>query len=158
ISDLTAVVGLTFSLARSDRASGTVSFDVTVTNTASHPLLLPVILQLTPQQHFDGEPLGAQGRAADGSWLIDLSSSLPPGGLLQPGQTTTGKTITALTPGRRPLAFDSSVTGFLGANSAPVFLSYPVSSATVGAAYSYQPVGFDKDGDGLTYVLVHAPI
>ena len=34
-------------------------------------MLLPLILQLTPLHHFDGEPLGAQGRAADGSWLID---------------------------------------------------------------------------------------
>src|SRR5205823_10831104 len=39
----------------------------------------------------------------------------------------------------------------------PVFLSYPITSATAGQAYSYQPLGFDKDGDSLTYVLVHAP-
>ena len=45
-------------------------------------------------QQFAGEPLDNLGRAADGTWLIDLSGSLPPSGLLGPGQSTTGQTIT----------------------------------------------------------------
>src|SRR5262249_17876181 len=77
ISDFTSVLNINFSLARSDRATGTISFDVTVTNNSDHRLQLPLVLHLTPLQHFEGEPLGATGRAADGSWLIDLSGNLP---------------------------------------------------------------------------------
>ncbi|MCB1942331.1 MAG: putative Ig domain-containing protein, partial [Candidatus Accumulibacter sp.] len=157
ISDLSAVLGLDFSLARSDRASGTVSFDVTLINHSQYRLLLPVVLQLTPLQHFEGEPLGNQGRAADGSWLIDLSGNLPASGILDPGQTTTGRTISVLGPDRHPVAFDPRVSGRLAGNHAPAFSSLPPATAAAGAAYIYQPVAADGDGDQLSYLLVRSP-
>ena len=86
ISDVTSVLNINFSLARSDRTTGTISFDVTVTNNSDHRLQLPLVLHLTPLQHFDGVPLGASGRTDDGSWLIDLSGNLPANGILEPAQ------------------------------------------------------------------------
>src|SRR6185369_10981426 len=116
-----------------------------------------LVLQLTPLQHFDGEPLGATGRAADGSWLIDLSDGLPASGILAAGQSTTGKTITVATSNRQPVAFDPGVSGVLTGNQSPVFLTYPVMSATAGQAYTYKTVAFDPNGDPLSYVLAKGP-
>ena len=97
-SDLSSVINLQFGTTRSDHATGTVSFDVTITNTSTHNVLLPVVLHLTPLDQFAGEPQGNIGRAADGSWLIDLSGDLPADGILEPGQSSTGQTITVTTP------------------------------------------------------------
>ena len=157
VSDVTSVLDIDFTDVRSDRSTGTVSFDVTVTNKSSHALVLPLILQLTPQQQFAGEPLGISGRAADGSWLIDLSDNLPANGVLAAGQSTSGRTVTVSTPDRQPVAFDPSVSGVLAGNHPPVFLTYPVMSATAGQAYTYKVVAYDKDGDPLSYVLVKGP-
>src|SRR5262249_17048737 len=66
ISDLTTSVSIRFTRARSLRSAHTISYDVSVTNTGTSTLLLPLVLQLHPAEHFDGEPLGNQGRAADG--------------------------------------------------------------------------------------------
>ncbi|MBT0664575.1 DUF2341 domain-containing protein [Geobacter pelophilus] len=45
----------------------------------------------------------------------------------------------------------------VGHNQPPVISSAPVTGATDGAAYSYQVVASDADGDALTYSLVTAP-
>src|SRR5205823_9865608 len=76
IADLTKALSLEFSDARSDRATQTVSYEVKVGNLTSHDLLLPLVLELDPQQQFDGVPVDAAGQAPNGAWLIDLSQSL----------------------------------------------------------------------------------
>ena len=157
ISDLTSVLDLRFTQSRSDRESGTVSFDVTVTNNSGHRLLLPLILQLSPTSHFDGEPLGSTGRTADGTWLIDLSENLPTNGILERGQSTSGRTVTVRIPSRRPVAFDPSVVGLPSANSLPVILTYPLTTATAAQIYHYQASAFDENGDDLSYLLVRGP-
>jgi hypothetical protein len=98
VTDISALVALQFSHSRLDRLDQTVSYDVTVTNTGTHALVLPVVLQLSPLAHFAGEPVGAQGRAADGSWLIDLSAALPDG-LLRPGSRSPAAPSRCRTPG-----------------------------------------------------------
>ncbi|MBL8480671.1 MAG: putative Ig domain-containing protein, partial [Rhodocyclaceae bacterium] len=157
ISDLSSVLRLHFFNARSDRLDGTVSYDVSVTNTGDHALLLPLILQLSPQQHFDGEPLGNAGRTADGSWLIDLSDALPAGGILAPGASTQGRTLSVLTPNRRPVAFASGVSGVIAGNHAPEFTSNPLVTATAGSNYRYQLASADPDDDPVSYVLTRGP-
>ncbi len=156
-ADLTTVIGLQFGLSRSDRQTGTVSFDVTITNTGSHELLLPVVLHLSPVNQFAGEPQGNTGRAADGSWLIDLSSDLPADGILQPGQSSSGETITVSTPGDETVNYDAGVTGVTAGNQAPGFVTNPVTTAAVGQPYRYQSMGFDLNGDALSYVLAAGP-
>ncbi|HEX4609016.1 MAG TPA: putative Ig domain-containing protein, partial [Urbifossiella sp.] len=156
-ADLSAVLSLHFSTARSDRATGTVSFDVTVTNTSPHDVLVPVVLRLTPVNNFPGQPQGNQGRAPDGSWLIDLGADLPADGILHPGQSSAGRTITIISTGGRTVAYDPGVTGVPQHNSAPVFVSLPVAGAVVGQPYQYQAIGFDPDGDALSYLLVRGP-
>ena len=156
-ADLSAVIDLQFLLSRSDRATGTVSFDVNITNTSSHALLLPVVLHLAPVNQFPGEPQGNQGRAPDGSWLIDLSGDLPANGILLPGQSSMGQTITISTTNGRPVAYDPWVSGVVAGNVAPVFVTNPVTTATIGQLYQYQALGFDTDGDQLSYLLDSGP-
>src|SRR6185503_9587370 len=79
ISDLTAFLAIEFTRARSHRGSATVSYDVQITNTGTNTVLLPLVLELDPTENFIGQPLGATGRSANGSWLIDLSSTLSSG-------------------------------------------------------------------------------
>src|SRR5262249_24188325 len=112
---------------------------------------------LTPTQRFTGEPEGNVGRAPDGSWLIDLSGNLPPDGILMPGQISTGCTLTIRNVNGHPVAFSPFVTGVPGENHAPVFVSDPVVEAAAGQPYEYQALGFDSDGDPLTYVLLQRP-
>src|SRR5439155_25203223 len=63
VADLTSVLKFQFTDARMLRSLQTVSYDVTVTNVGTQDLLLPLVLRLSPQQHFDGEPQGNLGRA-----------------------------------------------------------------------------------------------
>ncbi|MBI4438370.1 PGF-pre-PGF domain-containing protein [Candidatus Woesearchaeota archaeon] len=42
-------------------------------------------------------------------------------------------------------------------NDAPVFVSVPLAEASVAHQYSYQAVGFDADGDALSFSLVFGP-
>ncbi len=156
-ADLSSVISLQFGATRSDRATGTVSFDVTITNTSTHNLLLPIVLHLAPQEQFAGEPQGNSGRAADGSWLIDLSGDLPPDGILGPGQRSAGQTITVTTPDDETVNYDLAVTGVAQGNQAPVFVTNPITTASAGQSYTYQAVGFDENGDRLSYLLVSGP-
>ncbi len=156
-ADLTSILDVQFTNSRSDRVTGTVSFDVTIANTSTHQLLLPLILQLAPSQGFDGEPMGAAGRAADGSWLIDLSENFPASGILNPGQSTTGRTVTVSVPARQPVGFDPRVSGLFAANVAPAFLTSPVTTAIAGQTYKYPAAAFDQNGDPLSYLMVRGP-
>ncbi len=156
-ADLSSVINLQFGLSRSDRETGTVSFLVTITNTSTHDLLLPVVLHLTPVNQYPGEPQGNEGRAPDGSWLIDLSGDLPASGILEPGQSSAGQTITIDSPNGTPVAYDPWASGVLAGNEAPVFVTSPVTTATVGQEYQYQAIGFDPDGDQLSYLLDGGP-
>src|SRR5262249_27029471 len=161
-SEFTAIGGLTKDLsleffnARSDRLIQTVSYEVKLTNLTSHDLLLPVLLELDPQQQFAGVPVDAAGQSPDGKWLIDLSQNLP-GGVLAGGASTVGRTITVANAAGERVNFDPSVMALPGPNAAPFFTSRPVTSASADQAYSYQVTAIDPEGDALTYLLVRAP-
>src|SRR5262249_55807289 len=102
VSDFSPFVRIDFSHARLDRLDGTVSYDVQVTNTGTYDLLLPLLLVLDPLQGYQGVPQHAAGQTPDGRWLVDLSNNVPnhvPGGVrLRPGESTSGQTITVVTP------------------------------------------------------------
>ena len=78
VSDLSPYVSLTFTNTRSDRNTGTVSFDVTIENTSQFDLLAPLLLILDPAPGFTGTPQNAT-QSSSGSWLISLNSSVPGG-------------------------------------------------------------------------------
>src|SRR5262249_53142870 len=132
--DLSALARFQFSLSRLDRATQTVSYDVTVTNLTDRPLLLPLVLQLNPSQHYPGVPQAALGPSAGGAWLIALGGGLP-GGLLPAGQSTVGHTVTVQPPGGLRVNFDSSIAAVPAPATAPVIDSAPPAGAAVGQPY-----------------------
>jgi RHS repeat-associated protein len=148
---------LQFSDARSDRATGTVSYDVSVKNLTDRDVLLPLVLELAPTQHYGGVPEGAAGRSATGAWLIDLSDTVN-GGVLGKGQSTTGRTITVANPGGWRVAFDPSVSAQAAPAAAPVITSLPGPDAVAGQTYRYQVVATDPQCEKLSYLLVLAPL
>ena len=152
VSDLSPYVALTFTTTRSDRNTGTVSFDVTIKNTSQFDLLAPLLLILDPAPGFTGTPQNA-AQASNGSWLISLNSSVPGGVELQPGQSTTGQTVTINDPDGQAIAYTAEVSGQPPAASAPVFDSTPVTSVTAGAVYTYQAQAHDPDGSTPGFVL-----
>src|SRR5205807_1621242 len=119
-SDFSMFVSVGFAAARSHRGEGTVSYDVTVTNTGAYDLLVPLMLVLDPAQYFSGQPLGASGQTASGLWLIDLGDGLT-GGALHPGQSTIAQTLTVQDPDGQRVAFAHGVFAMPYPNAAPVF-------------------------------------
>src|SRR5262249_42035725 len=119
-------------------------------------IILPLYLRIDPSQQFQGEPLNSPGRASDGSWLIDLTQSLP-GGDLAPGASTVGSTVTYLDPAAQRISVTTSVNAQAVANNAPIFASQPIVTATAGTPYSYQADATDRQTGSLTYFLYSAP-
>ena len=156
VSNLSPYVSLDFTSTRSDRNTGTVSFDVTITNTSQFDLLAPLLLILSPGPGFTGTPQNAT-QSANGSWLISLNSSVPGGVQLAPGQSTTGQTVTINDTDGQTISYTTEVSGMPPAVSAPVFNSTPVASVTAGATYTYQAKAVDPDGSTPGFVLGDGP-
>ncbi|TVS15269.1 MAG: tandem-95 repeat protein, partial [Planctomycetaceae bacterium] len=157
ISDFSPFVDVQFANSRSERTSGTVSFDVTVTNQSDHDLVLPLLLVLDPHVGVEGRPLGAVVQQGSDVWLVDLAENVPPDGVLKPGDSTTGRTVTILNPGGQRIDFDIDVYTLAFDNAPPVFTSQPLTQATADQPYAYQAVAVDPDGIRINYVLVRGP-
>ncbi|GAB1542664.1 hypothetical protein NUACC21_53380 [Scytonema sp. NUACC21] len=156
VSNFSSLVDFNFSNARSHRAEGTISFDVTITSKADQDLLLPVMLLLDPSATFTGVPNGAVGRTDSGAYLLDLKDSLPDG-RLKSGASTTVRTITVNNPDALRVEFTPGIYAMPYPNLAPVITSTAVTTATLGQDYSYQISAFDPDGSVLGYLLYDAP-
>ncbi|MCA9186965.1 MAG: tandem-95 repeat protein, partial [Planctomycetales bacterium] len=157
ISDLSALVDVSFGLARSDRRDSTISYEVTIRNTSDLPVVLPVLLTLDPAAGYTGLPTSNAGRTDDGKWLVDLSASLPPNGRLEPNSSTTGHTISIVTPEHRRIQFAAGLIGQTTPNSAPSFDSNPTLVASVGLEYRYDAIATDPDGQSVVYYLLSGP-
>ncbi|NIM47875.1 MAG: APHP domain-containing protein, partial [Gemmatimonadales bacterium] len=157
ISDLSAYIDIDFGLTRMDRALGTVSYDVSLTNIGNTAVVLPVLLNLDPRDGYPGIPTDATGQTDDGRWLIDLSAALDPDGRLEPGEQTTGRTISVATPDRRRVDFAAGITAGTELNRAPAFDSIPPGAATVGETFLYDANAVDPDGQPVIYHLLTGP-
>ena len=76
--DMTSQVQLEFSNTRADRATGEVSYDVSLTNIGTDDLKGPLTLLLDPGRYFGDSIDSASIGGGDQSdlWIIDLSSAL----------------------------------------------------------------------------------
>jgi VCBS repeat-containing protein len=156
VSDLSAQINVVFDDVRSSRADGTVSYDVTVTNTSDNNIDAPLTLVLDPGQYFQGQPTTAATQTSDGFWLINLGAGLA-GGILKPGQSTTAQTVTVTNPFGQHLSIGNSVFAVPTPTQSPVFDSTPLTTATAGENYQYQLAAHDPNGYSFTYLLMDAP-
>ncbi len=128
-----------------------------ITNASDYDLLLPVLLVLDPALGYGGIPRDAAGQTSAGSWIVDLSETLPPSGRLQPGESTTGRTVTIDNEGNWRVDYDHSAYAVPTVNAVPVFDSDPMQVAEVGQPYVYQASAHDPDGIIVVYMLYAGP-
>ena len=154
VQDFSALVDVAFDATRSDRGSGTVSFDVQVTNRTAYDLRVPLLLVLDPTRYFQGTALGAT--TSGELWQLDIGSGLP-NGVLAAGASTEVQTVTLTNPDAQHLNLGSGVYAMPYPNASPVFTVDPLTTATAGAAYGYDAAAHDPDGAVLTWVLLSGP-
>src|SRR5690606_27769767 len=155
--DISALVDLTFSNTRLDRLTGRITYEVTVTNRTDGPIRLPALLTIDPLGGFAGVPVDAAGQSDDGRWLIDLAGALPANGILEAGQSTTGRTVSIATGGNQRLSFVSGIVAGTVPNTAPSFTSQPPASATIGQPLNYQVTATDAEGQAIMFGLLSGP-
>ncbi|MBX9639797.1 MAG: putative Ig domain-containing protein, partial [Mycobacteriaceae bacterium] len=154
VQDFSSLVDISFVATRSDRATGTVAFDVKVTNRTDYELRIPVMLVLDPARYFAGTPVGAS--LTGGLWFLDIGADLP-SGILPPGGSTTVRTVTLTNPQAQHIEVGSGVYSVPYPNQPPKFTSAPLTDATAGTPYGYQASAQDPDGTVLSYVLMQGP-
>lgn len=157
VADLSAETEIAFSGSRIDRANGTVSYEVSVTNTGSAALVLPLMLVLDPPGGFQGAPSGTVGQTPEGAWLIALDGGPSSSVRLQPGETTSGHTVSVTNPEDARASFDASVSATAVPNTPPVFTSSPVLDGAVGGAYVYPAAAVDADAESVVFWLHTGP-
>src|SRR3546814_3142955 len=134
-----------------------ISYDVTITNKTDGPITLPALLTIDPLGGFTGVPIDVAGQSSDGRWLIDLAASLPAGGILEAGQSTTGRTVSIATGGNKRLSFVVGVVAGTLPNTAPAFTSQPPETAETGTELRYWVTAEDAEGQAIFYGLLTAP-
>jgi hypothetical protein len=155
VQDFSPLVDVTFVATRSDRATGTVSFDVQVTNVTAYDLRVPLLLVLDPSRYFQGTAIDAPLRP-DGLWLLDIGAGLP-NGVFASHASTQVRTVTITNPQDQHLNIGSGVYAMPYPNASPVFTTQPLTDATAGVAYQYHATAVDPDGSVLTWVLLGGP-
>ncbi|MCH2167041.1 MAG: tandem-95 repeat protein [Oceanicola sp.] len=157
ITNLSDVIELDLSATRFDRSTGDVSFDVALTNTLDRPVRLPLLLTLDTDGGLGVPPEDAQA-IGEGAWTLDLSALLPDDGVLQPGETTTGRTVQLDASGRsRPDVLFGSA-GNTGPNAAPEFGDLPnLPELEIGTPWTFDLTATDPDGDPVLFGLLDGP-
>ncbi len=157
IDDLSTIVDIDFGATRYNRALGTISYDVTITNNSDTEIVLPALLTLDPQRGYAGLPTANEGQNDQGVWLVDLSASLPADGKLPSGATTSGQTISVATPDRQRVLFSTGVVASTAPNRAPRFTGEVPDVASVGQELRFNAIAEDPDGQTVIYDLLTGP-
>ncbi|MFA7603825.1 MAG: CARDB domain-containing protein, partial [Novosphingobium sp.] len=155
--DISMLVDIRFSDTRMDRLTGIISYKVTITNRTDGPITLPALLTIDPLAGFPGVPINAAGQSDDGRWLIDMAASLPPGGVLEAGESASGRTVSITAQDARRLEFVTGLVGGTLPNTAPAFTSEPPAGAKVGREFTYQVTATDGEGQTIAFGLLTRP-
>ena len=150
------LVNFAFSNSRFERATSTISYDVTITNRSDRPLVLPLFFALDPANGYIGIPVDAT-RTEGQRWLINFAGNVPGGVRLDPNASTTGRTISIVSPDGLRVNFNHSVSAEIGSNAPPAFTSTPNQQAVVRTQYTYNAKAVDPDTSAPIYVLVESP-
>ncbi len=146
--------GLQFANTRIDRATGTFSFDVQLTNPLSTTLYGPIRVLLDGIFNQGLTVKNPTGVGSDGIPFIDL---LPASGSLAPGASTPWVTLTVADPtGTVPDTMTHVQVG-ISPDTRPMFISSPDTTASAGESYAYRAAATAPDGSALSYLLVNGP-
>ena len=97
LMDFTSQLKLDFTNTRANRADGSISYDVSITNIGTDDLKGPLTLLLDPGRYFAGGVTGSVSGTGDQSdlWIMDLSAGLAAaGGKLVVGGVISNQTVT----------------------------------------------------------------
>ncbi|MDZ4255508.1 MAG: putative Ig domain-containing protein, partial [Sulfuritalea sp.] len=173
--DMTSQIRVDFSNTRADRATGQVSYDVSLTNIGTDDLRGPITLLLDPGRYFAGSILDADlGGPSDDLWTLDLTAALQLlGGELAVGATLANQTVT-VTPASN-FATRAGMADLVKFNLGQSIYAAPqdnlppaltvagladadtLDAATVGQAWSGQIEAIDPDGTKFYWQLLQAP-
>ncbi|MCA9137966.1 MAG: hypothetical protein KDB00_14440, partial [Planctomycetales bacterium] len=156
VGDLSPFVDIDFTTSRLDRSTQQVTYEVTVTNTATFELLLPMFLSLGPVRG-DGIPENTDDRTTDGRWLISLQPNLPDGVRLGPGESTVARTVHVTAEDFAAFDFDASIVAVSAANEKPFFTTTAPTTVSADDNYFYMPTAQDNDGTVVAYLLRKGP-
>ncbi|MDR0673568.1 MAG: putative Ig domain-containing protein, partial [Zoogloeaceae bacterium] len=172
LDDLTDRLSLEFTHTRANRATGEVSYDVSITNISADDLAGPLVLILDPGRYFDGGIEGGvlgNGDQAD-LWLLDLTAAIDDlGGKFAAGVTLAEQTVSVVPSSRfaRQAGLSDLVKANLGhgiyafaPDNAPPWITFDEAAAlpgaTVGEAWTVELEAVDE-GSRLYWQLVEAP-
>ncbi|MBI3350329.1 MAG: putative Ig domain-containing protein, partial [Burkholderiales bacterium] len=155
VSDFSTLLDIQFVATRSDRATGTLSFDVKVTNKSGYDLKVPLLLVLDPSRYFQGSAAGATA-GANGLWLLDLGAGLP-GGVFARGASTQLTTVKLNNPLGQRVEIGAGVYALPYPNQTPVFSQAPLAQAQAGSPYIYRATAEDPEHSTLTWVMLQGP-
>ncbi|PNY36631.1 hypothetical protein C2E31_12350 [Rhodopirellula baltica] len=158
VSEFSADVDITIVGTRLNRAEQTLTYDVTITNQGSYDLLLPMSLAFTSNGRLiEATPADDASSDAEGRWIFDLADQVPGGVRLQPGQSTSAKTLRWLVPGDAVTDVVPSFLATATANLRPAFDSVAAENVVAGNEYVYDANANDPDGTAIFYQLLSAP-
>ncbi|UOP01494.1 putative Ig domain-containing protein [Kingella potus] len=175
VSDFSEQVRIRYRQTRADRLSGSVSYDVDLTNIGSGDIRGPLLLLLDPGRYFGAGIGGAQALSGsqEGLWLIDATEMLEKqGGRLAAGQTLRGITVSlvsANTANARLVKAEPAhrVYALPHANTPPLLgrpsengldtVSDGIKPAVAGQAWSDVLAAEDKESRRFTWTLLQAP-
>jgi len=176
VVDMSNALSIAFSNTRANRATGEVSYDVSITNIGVDDIHGPLMLLLDPGRYFGGQIGNASALTGDQSdlWLIDLSTGLTGlGGKLAVGATLADQTV-SVTPASY---FGTGVSGLAKFNLGHGLYAVPyqntppalsnadldddtgvtLAAATLGQPYTAQLLATDTDGAQFFWQVVQGP-
>ncbi|MEM6471960.1 MAG: putative Ig domain-containing protein, partial [Planctomycetota bacterium] len=155
VSDLSSVLDLSLDRPRRNRATGQLHYDVTVTNTGTRNVVVPLAIFLDADSPTSSRPLDAIENPG-GGFVLDLAGSVPDG-VLAPGESTSLRTITIEEFDERRVRFGHRAVATPTRSDAPLLISRPPAQATVGVTLNHTINAVDPDGTDVAYWLVSGP-
>ncbi|MCS7469110.1 putative Ig domain-containing protein [Stieleria sp. ICT_E10.1] len=128
--------------------------DLAIENDGDYPVDVPLIVGITNLSDPSVRVRGFDGRTADGVPFFDLSSHVADG-MLEPGESSAGRTISFYDPNQSTFTYDLVVLG--KPNEAPEILTTPVVKASIGRPYRYDVDAVDPERNTLQYSLLSGP-
>ncbi len=181
LNDMSTQIGLEFSRTRSDRLTGEVSYDVTITNIGADDLNGPLMLLLDPGHYFEGGIVGAFDGEGDFDdlWVLDLTDAIRAmaGGKFKVGAKIENLTVTIVPASQLtsrtglselvkanlghgifavPQANLPPVLGVAGEDPAEDWASI-LPEAQAGEAWEAELEAFDADGTVFHWQIVQGP-